>query len=671
MAGDSAGDVPCERGGATLRETADAPERGNNCFAEAENLGLSGIPPREAAIRTVSSENARWAGSTGNFGPPRFGYDGEYQPHHHYNAMNYRYSPYHYLDPVASSTTSSSIPPHRAPHHFSLPREVPRRPHFTEDPTLKQHHPSHLQTSSLILKPAVSDESSRAVSTASSESRTSPVSSTCNSSPLDDSLGESGKPRSTPPNLVMLSTKCLEQLLEMELEHNPDEEGGNDVEVPQELPEPQVLENIPCALENDVMCGRGGETNHHSGNMRYRQLVKVCQPAYIAAKRRDKPKIAEKIVRAVRKLGGRFIKRDLANNWRDVGNRKAREKTSQALREGAPELRNGPLSDLDDPASPTESAPENPASLDDSGKHSYFGAHTGESHGRHSSPRSPPPPFHHLMYHMGASHSMPPHHHHLHQPLLHHHRAQPPPHHHGFQLQQRYHHSQVVPSAHSLSHYVYQNPAESVPPHPKRAKIEYGYHPSYSSAGVDPRGSPSTTFPDQDCHQRPAPFGVNLGYPTASPPPLPFHPHSLPFHNAGSRPPFGERLASTQGGLVSVEAGTPGIPDVKEGTADMTAPPGASSPSADVPGDPPAGADREPRQSDVAVCRAENDSPSTGSAPLLARARSGSTGAEQILQTAAIVSSLSQAPSAGSRGPRLKLLKRRLSQGEEGGCAAR
>jgi len=56
------------------------------------------------------------------------------------------------------------------------------------------------------------------------------------------------------------------------------------------------------------------------------------------SKRRDKPLIASKIVRIVRHSGGRFLRRD-KHIWRDVGNTKAREKTSQALREGAPDLR--------------------------------------------------------------------------------------------------------------------------------------------------------------------------------------------------------------------------------------------------------------------------------------------------------------------------------------------
>lgn len=90
----------------------------------------------------------------------------------------------------------------------------------------------------------------------------------------------------------------------------------------------------------DVLLGRGGETNHHVGNVHYRQLVKACQPAYLAAKRRDKPRIAVAIVQVVRAHSGRFLKKQAHEcSWVDVGNIRAREKTSQALREGAPELR--------------------------------------------------------------------------------------------------------------------------------------------------------------------------------------------------------------------------------------------------------------------------------------------------------------------------------------------
>mmetsp|Transcript_46953 Transcript_46953/g.69826 ORF Transcript_46953/g.69826 Transcript_46953/m.69826 type:complete len:428 (-) Transcript_46953:56-1339(-) len=90
----------------------------------------------------------------------------------------------------------------------------------------------------------------------------------------------------------------------------------------------------------DVIFGRGGTSNHHKGNIRYRILVKKYQRLYLQAKRGDKPKIAMLIVDTIRREDGRFLKKnDSTNQWHDVGNQKAREKTSQALRERAPEIR--------------------------------------------------------------------------------------------------------------------------------------------------------------------------------------------------------------------------------------------------------------------------------------------------------------------------------------------
>lgn len=98
--------------------------------------------------------------------------------------------------------------------------------------------------------------------------------------------------------------------------------------------------NIASPSNKDVLCGRGGETNHHPGNVFFRTCVKACQVDYIEAKRRDKPFIAQRIVLMVRKVGGRFLKRDSeTTTWKEITTTKSREKTSQALREGAPDLR--------------------------------------------------------------------------------------------------------------------------------------------------------------------------------------------------------------------------------------------------------------------------------------------------------------------------------------------
>jgi hypothetical protein len=102
------------------------------------------------------------------------------------------------------------------------------------------------------------------------------------------------------------------------------------------------LTNIQDPHENDVMYGRGGGTNHHKGNKRYRQMVEDRKVDYVNSKRLDKPMVALEIVREWRAQDppGRFLKLDeKTNQWNDVGDRKAREKISQALREKAPLIR--------------------------------------------------------------------------------------------------------------------------------------------------------------------------------------------------------------------------------------------------------------------------------------------------------------------------------------------
>ena len=86
---------------------------------------------------------------------------------------------------------------------------------------------------------------------------------------------------------------------------------------------------------NDVLCGRGGATNNHPGNKRFRAIVAHHMPEYLAARKKEKSIIAQQIVDHIKKQGGRFLKRSDGNNtWVEVSDKKATEKTSQALREG-------------------------------------------------------------------------------------------------------------------------------------------------------------------------------------------------------------------------------------------------------------------------------------------------------------------------------------------------
>lgn len=105
-----------------------------------------------------------------------------------------------------------------------------------------------------------------------------------------------------------------------------------------------LLLDIPTTFihPHDVLCGRGGGTNNHSGNEQFRALVNSKKVEYLHSIKREKPRVSRGIVRAVRNQNppGRFLqKNEKTGLWYDIGDQKAQEKTSQALRERAPELR--------------------------------------------------------------------------------------------------------------------------------------------------------------------------------------------------------------------------------------------------------------------------------------------------------------------------------------------
>jgi hypothetical protein len=101
---------------------------------------------------------------------------------------------------------------------------------------------------------------------------------------------------------------------------------------------------VKQTTDNDVLCGRGGSINSHPGNERFRMLVEKRKRVYLTARfKREKRLIASSIVAEIRALNppGRFLARDgkKANLWKEITEEKARDKTSQSLREGAPGIR--------------------------------------------------------------------------------------------------------------------------------------------------------------------------------------------------------------------------------------------------------------------------------------------------------------------------------------------
>ena len=102
------------------------------------------------------------------------------------------------------------------------------------------------------------------------------------------------------------------------------------------------IKDIRTPHANDVLSGRGGGTNNHPGNEKFRELVHSKKVLYVNSSKREKALVSCAIVDFIRNQSppGRFLQRDEKSGlWYDIGDQKAREKTSQALREGAPDIR--------------------------------------------------------------------------------------------------------------------------------------------------------------------------------------------------------------------------------------------------------------------------------------------------------------------------------------------
>jgi len=93
-------------------------------------------------------------------------------------------------------------------------------------------------------------------------------------------------------------------------------------------------EHIVEPREVDVLCGRGGMSNHHPGNEWYRRLIRSNRPLYRACPKHTKLLVSKAIVQAVEQQGGRFLERNRKNGyWYTVSYKRAVDKTSQGLRE--------------------------------------------------------------------------------------------------------------------------------------------------------------------------------------------------------------------------------------------------------------------------------------------------------------------------------------------------
>ena len=85
----------------------------------------------------------------------------------------------------------------------------------------------------------------------------------------------------------------------------------------------------------DCIAGRGGKSNHHPGNKRYRQVISEMKACYRRTEAKTvKTDLSRAIVDHVCAYGGRFVKKcEKTSRFYMLTKAEARKKTSQALRE--------------------------------------------------------------------------------------------------------------------------------------------------------------------------------------------------------------------------------------------------------------------------------------------------------------------------------------------------
>jgi hypothetical protein len=107
------------------------------------------------------------------------------------------------------------------------------------------------------------------------------------------------------------------------------------VEQSPSVDESQRIMFIDTIQEWDVLCGRGGRSNHHPGNKRYRHVVSEMKMMYRRSEAKAiKTDLSRAIVEHCCNYGGRFIKHDSkSGRYYVLTKAEARKKTSQALRE--------------------------------------------------------------------------------------------------------------------------------------------------------------------------------------------------------------------------------------------------------------------------------------------------------------------------------------------------
>lgn len=107
--------------------------------------------------------------------------------------------------------------------------------------------------------------------------------------------------------------------------------------------------HICVPTDDDILFGRGGYTNSHPGNIRFREKALEFRPVYERSSKEEKYNISQMLLEAVTSEGARFLEKGQDGEWHQVIGNGARKKASQALRErmkGTPRRRGGAAANL-------------------------------------------------------------------------------------------------------------------------------------------------------------------------------------------------------------------------------------------------------------------------------------------------------------------------------------
>jgi hypothetical protein len=157
-----------------------------------------------------------------------------------------------------------------------------------------------------------------------------------------------------------------------------------------------AVKRIRTPHPHDVLSGRGGGINSHGGNKTFREWVRERKEAYnLAGSKAEKARVANEVIELVKAQNppGRFLQRDPGSVsgpswWVEVDEARALAKTSQALREGAPQIR---LAHKDELEERTDRAKKSKRKKAPSANLNYTSASTSPSQSQ-TAPAPVPPP---------------------------------------------------------------------------------------------------------------------------------------------------------------------------------------------------------------------------------------------------------------------------------------